>query len=209
MRLRAKAHRVRPVASLQEFFKDSVADAMAKQGLAADDHTAYYVVNLLTLFARHETLYESGKTGGGLQPLALLLAEAADAPDRETRNWILRRVGDTSLFVAGFLGDGFARKLVDIDYYIDMGGAAYGRLSDNVRGTLQGKAFGAVFAELAEKFRDFVDVLAEIRDSGKAAAIDVLRLYEVWLRTGSERAARLLRAQGIEPNATLDATTRH
>ena len=207
--MRAKAHRVRPVASLQEFFKDSVADAMAKQGLAADDHTAYYVVNLLTLFARHETLYESGKTGGGLQPLALLLAEAADAPDRETRNWILRRVGDTSLFVAGFLGDGFARKLVDIDYYIDMGGAAYGRLSDNVRGTLQGKAFGAVFAELAEKFRDFVDVLAEIRDSGKAAAIDVLRLYEVWLRTGSERAARLLRAQGIEPNATLDATTRH
>ncbi len=207
--MRAKAHRVRPVASLQEFFKDSVADAMAKQGLAADDHTAYYVVNLLTLFARHETLYEAGKTGGGLQPLALLLAEAADARDRETRNWILRRVGDTSLFVAGFLGDGFARKLVDIDYYIDMGGAAYGRLSDNVRGTVQGRAFGAVFAELAEKFRDFVDVLAEIRDSGRAAAIDVLRLYEVWLRTGSERAARLLRAQGIEPNATLDATTRH
>ena len=209
MELRAATHRVRPVVSLQEFFKDSVAEAMQKQGVAADDHTAYYVVNMLTLFARHEELYERSKTGPGLQPLALLLAEAAEAPDRDARNAVLRRVGDTSLFVAGFLGDGFARKLVDVDYYINMGGAAYGRLSDNVRGTLQGRALSTVFAELAEKFREFVDVLTEIRASGSTAALDVLRLYEVWLRTGSRRSARLLREHGIEPNATLNAATRH
>jgi len=182
---------------------------MAKQGVAADDHTAYYVVNLLTWFARQEALYDQSTPGPGLQPVALILAAAADSPDREVRNAMLRRVGDTSLFMAGFLGDGFARKLVDVDYYIDMGGAAYGCLSDNVRGTREGRALGAVFAELAEKFRDFVDVLAEIRDSGRAAAIDVLRLYEVWLRTGSRRAARLLRENGLEPNATLNVATRH
>jgi hypothetical protein len=208
MRLRAR-DRVHPVASLQEFFKDSVASAMARQGVAADDHTAYYVVNLLTLFARHETLYPQDQPGPGLQPLAALLAAAAESPSRESRNALLRRVGDTSLFVAGFLGDGFARKLVDVDYYIDMGGSAYGRLSDDVRRTRDGRAFGAVFAELAVKFRDFVDVLAEIRDTGKEAAIDVLRLYEVWLKTGSRRAARLLREHGLEPNATLNVTTRH
>jgi hypothetical protein len=208
MLLRA-TDRVRPVASLQEFFKDSVAAAMAKQGVAADDHTAYYVVNLLTLFARHEALYPEEKPGPGLQPVTALLAAAADSSSRESRNALLRRVGDTSLFVAGFLGDGFARKLVDIDYYIDMGGAAYGRLSDDVRRTREGQAFGTVFAELAAKFRDFVDVLAEIRDSGKEAAIDVLRVYEVWLKTGSRRAARQLRELGLEPNVTLNATTRH
>jgi hypothetical protein len=208
MRLRAR-DRVHPVASLQEFFKDSVASAMAKQGVAADDQTAYYVVNLLTLFARHETLYPQEQPGPGLQPLAPLLAAAADSPTRESRAALLRRVGDTSLFVAGFLGDGFARKLVDVDYYIDMGGSAYGMLSDDVRRTRDGRAFGTVFAELAAKFRDFVDVLAEIRDAGKEQAIDVLRLYEVWLKTGSRRAARLLREHGLEPNATLNATTRH
>jgi hypothetical protein len=207
--LRAATTRVHAVTSLQEFFKDSVEEAMAKQGVAAGDHTAYYVVNLLTLFARHDALYERGEPGPGLQPLALLLAAAAESPTRETRNAMLRRVGDTSLFVAGFLGDGFARKLVDVDYYIDMGGAAYGRLSDNVRGTSEGRAFGTVFAELAAKFGDFVDVLAEIRDSGRAAAIDVLRLYELWLRTGSKRAARLLREHGLQPNATLNVATRH
>ncbi|HUL81809.1 MAG TPA: hypothetical protein VL131_06695 [Gammaproteobacteria bacterium] len=209
--MRAKhAEGIRPVANLQEFFKDSVACAMEKQGVAADDHTAYYVVNLLTLFARADQVYDRRTDGPGPQPLALLLAEAASATDSQARNLVLQRVGDTALFVAGFFQDGFARKLVDVDYYIDMGGAAYGWLSESVRGTLRGRAFGGVFAELAEKFREFVDVLAEIRDSARAADDhDILRLYEVWLKTRSLRAARLLRSQGIEPNVSLDATTRH
>ena len=207
--MRAKhAEAIRPVASLQEFFKDSVADAMEKQGVAADDHTAYYVVNLLTLFARSEKLHDG--EGLGSRPLALLMAEAAAAPDPQTRNVVLQHIGDTSLFVAGFFQDGFARKLVDVDYYIEVGGAAYGSLSENVRRTIRGRAIGGVFAELAAKFRAFVDVLAEIRDSGRASdALDILRLYEVWLKTGSPRAARLLRAHGIEPNASLDVATRH
>ncbi len=91
-----------------------------------------------------------------------------------------------------------------------MGGAAYGRLSDNVRGTRDGRAFGSVFAELAAKFRDFVDVLAEIRDSGKAAAIDVLRLYEVWLRTGQPaRRARCCASTASSRTRRLNVATRH
>jgi hypothetical protein len=204
--LRAKPEKIRPVANLQEFFKDSVADAMEKQGVAADDHTAYYVVNLLTLFARAEKLYDRRTDGPGPPPLALLLAEAAATPDREVRNVVLQRVGDTALFVAGFFQEAFARKLVDVDYYIDVGGS----LSESVRGTIRGRAFHGVFAELAAKFREFVDVLAEIRDSARAADDhDILRLYEVWLKTGSLRAARVLRSLGIEPSASLDATTRH
>ncbi len=204
-----QAERIRRVASLQEFFKDSVAEAMEKNGVAAGDHTAYYVVNLLTLFARSDSAF-GNEPGPRFQPLALLLADAAARDDARERNLVLQRVGDIALFVAGFFGDGFARKPVDVDYYIDIGGAAYGSLSSNVRGTVRGRAFGGVFAELAAKFRDFVDVLAEIRDSGKGAAdLDILRLYEVWLRTGSDRAARLLRHRGIEPDPSLSVTTRH
>jgi hypothetical protein len=195
--------RVRAVASLQEFFKDSVTQALEKQRVAADDHTAYYLVNLLTLFARAETQFD------GRKPLALMLADAAEA-DREQRNFVLQQVGDRSLFVAGFFGESFPRRLVDIDYYIDIGGAAYGTLSASLRGTPRGRALGAVFTELAAKFRDFVDVLAEVREAGKAADdVDVLRLYEVWLKTRSARAARVLRKHRIEPNQGLDFDTRH
>jgi len=201
--------RVRPVASLQEFFRESVAEAMQRQRLDADDHTAYYVVNLLTLFSRSEALFDETPEGPELRPVAKILADGLAAQGAPERNHALQRVGDISLFVAGYLGEGLARKLVDIDYYVQMGGSAYGALADMLRGSVRGKVFGSVFAELAEKFQDFVDVLADIRDEACPTQRDILRLYETWIRTGSRRAARQLRACGIEPNHALKGETRH
>jgi hypothetical protein len=202
--------RVTPVASLQEFFKDSVDDAMKRQGVEADDHTAFYVVNLLTLFARSEALYEKSAAGIGLRPLAMMLAEALDAASAEQRNFALQRIGDISLFVAGFFGESLAGKPVDVDYYIRMGGSAYSSLSTNVRGSVRGRLFTAVFAELGRKFPLFVDVLTDVREECmQRQDVDVLRLYELWLRTGSPRAQKLLRRLGIEPNGDLDTDTRH
>lgn len=200
--------RIRPVASLQEFFRDSVADAMVNQGIEADDHTAYYVVNLLTLFARSEALFDTTENGVEFKPIAMMLAESLQAEFPAERRYALQRVGDVSLFVAGYLGDGLVGKLVDVDYYVQMGGSAYGALSRSVRGSLRGKVFAAVFAELASKFQDFVDVLTEVRDEAASSKdVDILRAYEVWLKTGSKRAARVLRKHGIEPQA--GGTTRH
>jgi hypothetical protein len=192
--------RIRPVVSLQEFFKDSVAHAMARQRIKADEHTAYYVVNLLTLFARSEALFDQTENGVELKPLARVIAESVATELAAEQRHALQRVGDVALFIAGFLPDGLVAKLVDVDYYVRLGGSAYSALSDSVRGSLRGQVFGAVFAELAEKFRDFVDVLNEVSaEAHSSTDIDVLRTYEVWLRTGSARAARLLRSKGIEP----------
>jgi hypothetical protein len=186
--------------SLQEFFKDSVGHAMARQRIKADEHTAYYIVNLLTLFARSEALFDQTENGLELKPLAKLIAESVATELPAEQRYALQRVGDVALFVAGFLPDGLVARLVDVDYYVRLGGSAYGTLSDNVRGSLRGQVFGAVFAELAEKFRDFVDVLNEVSaEAHSNTDLDVLRTYEVWMRTGSTRAARLLRSKGIEP----------
>ncbi|MFO7285784.1 MAG: hypothetical protein LOD94_00715 [Gammaproteobacteria bacterium] len=202
--------KVKPVWSLEEFFRNSVSSAMARQGLSADDHTAYYVVNLLTLFARSEVLYDGSPEGRWLKPLALFLAEATEAPTEDERNFALQRIGDISLFIAGFFGEALARRQVDVDYYVRMGGSAYGSLSERVRGSMRGRIYTAVFAELASKFQDFVDVLTEVRDEARGNDdIDILRLYEVWLKTGSKRAERTLRRLGIEPNHALDAMSRH
>jgi len=201
---------VTPVASLTEFFKDAVARAMEQQNVSAADHTSYYIVNLLTLFARSEALFDPADEGPTLRPLAAMLADALSASDTQERNFALQRLGDVSLFVAGFFGEGLGTKPVDVDYYVQMGGSAYGSLSASVRGTARGRALGEIFAELAVKFQAFVDVLAQVRDQAQSAQnVDVLRLYEMWLKTGSARAASLLRAAGIEPNRLLDVDFKH
>jgi hypothetical protein len=186
------------VSNLREFFHDSVNDAMECNRLNADHHTAHYVVNLLTLFARAEAFHEATDSSAGRQPLALMLADALDAPTAEGRYAGLQRIGDVALFVAGFFADDLQSSVVDLDYYVSMGGGAYSSLSMETRGTMRGKAFGSVFAELGAKFQQFVDVLNDVRDqAGSLTDADVLRQYEVWLKTGSERARRLLRQQGV------------
>ena len=94
---------------------------------------------------------------------------------------------------------GFARKLVDIDYHIAMGGRAYGTLADQ-GGTARARTLRTVFAELATKFTPMVDALNEISESSyQHSDRDRLRLYELWVKTGSERSRSLLRKLGIEP----------
>jgi len=189
-----------PVTDLREFFRDSLDSAMTTNGVVVDQQTQVYVVNLLTLFARSEALYDDTPDGPRLRPLALMLADAAEAATDEERRFALQRLGDVALFVAGFFADGLAAAPVDVGYYVRMGGGAYQSLAGSMRGTLRGRAFGPVFAELGDKFALVVDVLHEVREGlASQSDVDVLRVYEVWLRTGSPRAARQLRQLGIHP----------
>jgi hypothetical protein len=55
-------------------------------------------------------------------------------------------------------------------------------------------------AELSQKFLRLVDVLAEVGEHSRlGASNDLMRLYEIWARTGSVRAAGKLRSLGVEP----------
>src|SRR5579872_6429366 len=117
--------RVMRVANLQEYFHDALQDALMHRKVAVEDQTEHYVVNLLTLFARSENLFEPTNDGVGIKPLVRLLSEALEAPTAAERERGLQRLGDVSLFVAGFFAHSFARKLIDVDYHIAMGGRAY------------------------------------------------------------------------------------
>jgi hypothetical protein len=186
------------VTNLTEFFRDALRSALADQRVAVEEHTEHYVVNMLTLFARAERLYESSSEGRGPKPLVHLFAEALEAKSVAERDLVLQQLGDISLFMAGLFARGFARSLVDVDYHIAMGGRAYDALARSHEHRRR-RALAQVFAELAEKFLPLVDALGEIGDAAYVyTQCDVLRLYEIWLKTGSTRARRLLRRLGIE-----------
>src|SRR5579862_518616 len=193
------SRRVLPVTNLREFFKDALHGALEKRHVAVEDQTEHYVVNLLTLFSRSEALYEQTSEGPRLRPLALMLSEALEAPSTGDRNRGLQRLGDVSLFIAGFFAQSFARKLIDIDYHIAMGGRAYGILAETLsRG--RSRVLGNVFGELAAKFQPMVDALNELSETAyQHSDKDILRLYEIWLKTGSRRCYEILKRLGVDP----------
>lgn len=204
---------IQPVASLKEFFRDALHDALTHQHVAVEGETEHYVVNLLTLFSNPDALYErqphESAQRTGLKPLVVMLGEALEAPTHEARCRGLQRLGDVSLFIAGFFSAGFARKLVDVDYHIAMGGRAYGTLAESCPPS-RGRTLRQVFAELASKFVPVVDALNEISESSyQHSDRDRLRLYELWLKTGSERSRRLLRKLGLEPAEAARSVLAH
>ncbi|MBT8132680.1 MAG: hypothetical protein KJO35_10455, partial [Gammaproteobacteria bacterium] len=177
---------------------NSLDAALSNQRVDAADHTAHYIVNLRTLYSRADELYDHTDDGRRIKPLAFMLSDSLEAGTALERDQALRRLGDVALFMAGFFAHSFSRKLIDIDYYISMGGGAYGHLSESTRAPV---GFRDVFLELAEKFQRFVDVLNEISAmSCGNNDNDILRLYEIWMRTGSTRAATRLRCLGVEPS---------
>jgi hypothetical protein len=176
-----------------EYFKELVETAMQHQRLAAHETTSFYLVNLLAGFVHLES-----RAYNDNEPLGIRFAKALQAGGALQRNG-LREVGDQSLFISGFFSDSLNRSLVDVDYYIALGGRAYGSLARQ-----SDEAFAVVFDELASKFSGFVDVLGEVSErTALSSNTDLLRLYEKWLRTRSPRSGDLLAERGIVPNASV------
>ena len=176
-----------------EYFRELVESAIERQRVDARELTTFYLVNLLCGFVAR-----AGGNPSDDQPLALRLGQALEAGGREQRA-LLRQLGDVSLFTSGYFSDSLRRKVVDVDYYVSLGGYAYGSLSRQ-----EANSFAAVFAELSQKFVAFVDILSEVSErSGLTSNADLLRLYEKWLRTGSRRNGQLLVERGLVPNASI------
>jgi len=141
----------------------------------------------------------------GDEPLAFLHKRAIEAAFPE-RVKLLKDLGDVALYVAGFFADFIERSLVDIDYYVSMGCNAYGSLSEIVGARRHGEAFAQIYRQLARRFSQFVDLLTEIAERTRTGIDDhvaLLKLYDRWARTKSQRIHKLLLDKGLLPTEGL------
>ncbi len=179
-----------------EFFREQLERAMEHQKISTSTFTEFYLVNLLVSCVRGDPL-PPPDPGYDETPLALLYARALEA-SRAERTRLLRAMGDTALFVSGFFADRLT-GLVDLGYYRTMGGRAYSCLGREGQEDVYGPT---LFRELAGRFGEFADLLAEVSESSRVSTNrSILALYERWIQTGSRRAANLLAARGIVPIA--------
>jgi hypothetical protein len=172
--------------SIREFFNDLLTQAIENQRADLQPFTALYVTNLLGAFLAPEDPNIPPK------PLAFMLKDALEEQG-PARVQLLRKLGDTSLFVSGFFPDSLSRRssLVDVDYYIQMGGRAYGAIA--VRHEARD-----LWQELSDRFRLLVDLLNEVSERCLASTnAGLVRLYERFMKTGSDRLRGMLAVQGM------------
>jgi hypothetical protein len=186
--------------SLQDHFHHLLVDARDNQHVDVSDVTTHYLTGLLVSFSSPDTLFHTDEEGKRIKPLAIMFCEAHQASSPALRYEGLRHLGDTALFIAGMFPGVLNRKPVGLDYYIAMGGSAYGSASVLVERTHYSEAFSDILTELYTQFSLLVDVLSEVAENSNLNShADVLALYEQWLQTGSKRIAKKLRAAGVEP----------
>ena len=189
-----------------EYFQELVQEALGQTKVHPQPETQYYLSRLLTQFMTTENLYARDENTGQLknQTLAFRVKEALEEPHREVQKNIFQQIGDFSLYIGGFFPESLSKKLIDVDYYIDMGGVAYSQVAVRVEETRE----QSMFEELSQKFAQFVDVLSKIsyNTTSQKSEKDLLHLYEKWLQTGSEQAAKQLEEAGITPTSMANST---
>lgn len=187
---------------LRGYFRTEVHKALSSLQLDVNDFTEFYLVNLLAEFGETEELFEDAD-----RPLALLYGKAMESGPIE-RFRLLKKLGDFALYMSGYFSDSLSGKAVDVDYYIAMGSNAYGSASKLLRAQPRGDVFGPVFNDLSGNFPSYVDVLAEVSESAPANTSDkdVMRLYELWVRTKSKRCEMILRKMGVALDSDGNAT---
>jgi hypothetical protein len=189
--------------SISTYFHEVVGDAIKARHVEATDGATTYLVGLLSDYARPDPRADETLA----RPLAFLLSEAMQTPAPAERFDKLRTLGDGVLYSCGFFPDHFAARGVDQSYLISIGTTAYGAAAGILRvpatHTDKGGPRLDIYRELADNFRAFVGVLIEIADRSISAGVkgskDLVRVYERWLKTGSDGLAQALAAHGLVP----------
>lgn len=189
--------------SPQDYFKTLVTEGLEARKVKAPASVQGYLVGLLSHYVNTHNLYKNPSKESTESSQPQTLAEmylVAQQSELLRKLDLLRELGDRALYVGGYFGDSLKRKIVDIDYYIQMGEAAYGQLSTSHRD----EELGQVYWTLSSRFVDYVDVLTVISHKVNVHSDqDLLRLYDNYLKTGSELAKERLLELGVLNASTL------
>ncbi len=176
-------------ASLRDFFHGMILDAEENQHARLSTPIIHYVTEVLVAF--HETARLFAQQGVRIPVLADMLSDALEA-DFYRRVVLLRQMGDTSLMVSGYFPEALSRRAIDLTYYRQMGELAYSQLGSLTQDN-------SVFEGLSEQFFTLSQLISEVSESTLKRDQSVLKLLDLYSKTGSDRALDKLKQNGVIP----------
>lgn len=181
--------------STGDFFIEAVENAFVERRFSTFPSARSYLVKLLEYYVPAGNLFDEVDEQGRRKRSTLaetFLRAMSEEP--HVRAEMLKKMADRALYITGFFSDSLQRKVIDVDYYAEMGVTAYGALADSSREDMTAK----VYREYAGKFIAFSEILSTISAQARIQdEANIMRLYETYAKTGSDYARERLLERGL------------
>lgn len=152
-------------ANLQAYFFEGL-NALNKKSLCpVPESIIFYSSDVLDKFALSQTYFEFSEGKVREKILGLKLLEASQF-GREEQRKIYKEVADTALFVCGYFSESTHNKLVDAQYYSQLGKMAYSHLNNLGPSFLDIPSFYNMVATCFESMTTLMSLLASQNRTG-------------------------------------------
>jgi hypothetical protein len=178
-----------------DFFAEAVSDALKSRKITTSPLANEYLVKLLTHYIFADNLFDE-TTDGGKKTRSTLAELYLKAMNSETniRYDLLKKLGDTSLYISGFFSESLNRKVVDVSYYVNMGESAFHSLAN----TVSEEAYSNLYKDFSKHFVKYMEALNYIsKQTNLKKDSNLLKLYENYQKTGSELMREVLVDSGF------------
>ncbi len=183
------------VPSLQTYFFDVLSDFNRKAPCPIPQEIIYYSSDVLEKFALSGEFYDSREGRVREKILGTKLLEAT-LVSREEQKRIYKEVGDTALFLCGYFAESTQKKLVDANYYSQLGRSAYQNLNGVMPNFFDIPSF---YSMLSTSFGPMVDLISKVASVDRFGNEHHLNFKRVMV-SGSEMTPDEYAYSGITPN---------
>ena len=174
----------------KNFFQALVKTGLSESGIQVSPSVKHYLSELLQFYIFSDHLFSEMSASGKKQMNSLAELYLNSQTSQEDSSHHLKKIGDMSLYISGFFRDSLKRKLISVDYYIQMGQNAFHSLASR-------KEEG-VFKELAHHFKDLVFVLFCIHKKSSGSHHDyLLSLMDQYMDEPSRQVEKKLKSHGL------------
>ena len=146
-------------ANLKGFFFEGLTELNKKSLCPVPESVIYYSSDVLDKFALSQNFFEVNEGKVREKILGMKLLEASQV-GRDEQKKIYKEVGDMSLLVCGYFSESVNKKIVDTQYYSQLGKMAYSHLNTVTPNFLDIPSFYGMVATCFESLTTLMTILA-------------------------------------------------
>ncbi len=183
--------------NLKGFFFENLSEINKKSLCPVPESIIYYSSDVLDKFALSQDFFETSDGKVREKILGMKLLEATQV-SRDEQKKIYKEVGDMSLMVCGYFSESVNKKIVDTQYYAQLGKMAYSHLNNVHPSFLDIPCFYGMVATCFESLTTLMTILATKDRNG---VVDNNLIFKKILNSESVSDKEML-VSGVIPTPT-------